>query len=175
MRRPVLLPFLLPFLALAACGQAVPVGNSTVADEDTPDTVTPAPVAVRVGELGPNFQACSAAGSTRHLGAGETLPVRSAPFDNAPQTGAVAGGARFFICTRSLDQKWFGIVYDPAGALADRCAVADPVASPRAYGGPCASGWVSTPFVKMIAGNEPAPAEAESNRAEPLLPAAKGG
>jgi hypothetical protein len=175
MRRPAFLPFLLPMLALAACGQAVPVGNSTTAGEEAPDTVTPAPVAVRVGELGPNFEACAAAGSTRHLAAPETLPVRASPFDNAAQTGAVAAGGRFFICTRSLDQKWFGIVYDPGGALAPRCGVSDPVASPRAYAGPCASGWVSTPFVKMIAGNEPAPAEVEANRSEPRPPAAKGG
>jgi hypothetical protein len=169
MRRPVLLLF----LALAACGQAAPVGNSSVEGEDVPDTVTPAPVPVHVGELGPNFEACAAAGSTRHLASPETLPVRTAPFDNAPQTGAVAAGGRFFICTRSLDQKWFGIVYDPAGALAPRCGVSDPVASPRAYAGPCASGWVSTPFVKMIAGNEPAPPDA--NRSDPAPRAAEGG
>jgi hypothetical protein len=173
MRRPAFLPFLPALSALAACGQAVPVGNSTVAADEVPDIVTPAAVPVRVGELGPNFEACAAAGTSRHLAAAETLPVRSAPFDNAPQTGAVAAGGRFFICTRSLDQKWFGIVYDPAGALATNCAVSDPVASPRPYAGPCASGWVSTPFVKMIAGDEP-PAP-DSTRSEAAAGAAKGG
>ena len=49
--------------------------------------------------------------------AGESLPVRSAPFDNAPQTGAVPANARVFICDHSLDEKWFGIVYDKSGQL----------------------------------------------------------
>jgi hypothetical protein len=146
---------LLPLLVLAACGQGVPVGNVTNADEGGRDTAAPEPAPVRIGELGANLQACAGAGTPRHLQPGEALAVRSAPFDNAPQTGAIAAGGRFFICSRSLDQKWFGIVYDPGGALAERCAVSEPVASKRAYPGPCASGWVSTPFVKMIAGEEP--------------------
>jgi len=146
---------LLSLLTLAACGQSVPVGNVTSSDEPAPDAVAPEPAPVRIGELGASLEACAGAGTPRRLLAGETLPVRSAPFDNAPQTGTVAAGGRFFICSRSLDQKWFGIVYDPSGALAQRCAVSEPVASKRTYGGPCASGWVSSPFVKMIAGEEP--------------------
>jgi len=146
---------LLSLLTLAACGQGVPVGNVTSSDESAPDTVAPEPAPVRIGELGASLEACAGAGTPRRLQAGETLPVRSAPFDNAPQTGTVAAGGRFFICSRSLDQKWFGIVYDPSGMLARRCAVSEPVGSKRAYSGPCASGWVSSPFVKMIAGEEP--------------------
>src|SRR3569833_2844452 len=112
------LSFLL-LLALAACGTPVPDGNASLDQNlsNTSDTVTPDPVPVRVGELGPNFAACSAAGPARHLEAGGTLPVRSSPIDNAPQTGAVPTGARFFVCARSIDQKWFGIVYDQSGAL----------------------------------------------------------
>jgi hypothetical protein len=121
------------------------------------DTVTAAAKPVRVGELGPNFQACSAAGTTRALKAGEALPVRTAPFDIAADTGSVASGARFFICSRSLDQKWFGIVFDEDGALAERCGVSEPVTRRRDYDGPCRSGWVQSAFVKVIAGEGPGP------------------
>ena len=149
------LPLLTSFL-LAACGQAVPVGNSAAdANDSAPDTVTPSATPVRVGELGANFAACGAAGTTRHLETGERLPVRSAPFETAAQTGEVAAGARFFVCTRSVDQQWMGIVYDASGRLDPRCGVADPVADRRDYAGPCASGWVSTPFVRLVAGDAP--------------------
>jgi hypothetical protein len=152
------LPLLTSFL-LAACGQAVPVGNAAADANDTaPDTVTPSAAPVRIGELGANFAACGAAGTTRHLETGERLPVRSAPFETAAQTGQVAAGAEFFVCTRSVDQQWLGIVYDASGRLEARCGVGDPVADRRDYGGPCASGWVSAPFVRLVAGDAPRPA-----------------
>jgi hypothetical protein len=159
---------LLATLALACCGQPVPKGNGTAAfNEAVPDSVTPEPTPVAIGELGPNFDACAAAGTTNHVEAGAQLPVRSAPFDNAGETGRVASGARFFVCARSLDQKWLGIVYDESGDLSAHCGVSEPVASRRAYGGPCRSGWVSSVFVKLT-GGEP-PAAVDSNRAGPAL------
>jgi hypothetical protein len=156
---------LLLCLCLAGCSQAVPVGNGADNQASPPDVVTAGATAVRVGELGPNLPACSASAITRHLESGETLPVRSAPFDNADRTGAVPSGGRFFVCSRSLDQKWFGIVYDDSFALKPACGVSDPLPARRDYGGPCRSGWVSTPFVKLIAGNDrPVP---ETNQAAP--------
>jgi hypothetical protein len=164
-----------PCLALAACGDPAAVGNRAAADEAAgpeADVVTPGSRAVRIGELGANFRACSAAGTTRNLKAGEALPVRSAPFDNAAEAGSVASTARFFICTRSHDQKWFGIVYDEGGALSARCGVSEPVTRRRDYDGPCNSGWVQSAFVKVIAGDEaaPAPAAAEANDSAPAGP-----
>lgn len=159
-------------LSLAGCGQAVPNGNAALANDSAPDVVTPAPVAVRVGEMGPNFGACSAVGTTRHLEPAERLPVRASPFDNAAETGAVAAGARFFVCARSIDQKWFGIVYDENGRLDARCGVSDPLPARRDYAGPCQSGWVSTPFVKLVAGDEPAaPNQPKPNEAKAPEPA----
>jgi hypothetical protein len=159
MRRPILLLC----LCLSACGEPAIVANRTepdnaAADEADEADVPPGPRAVRIGELGANFRACGAAGTTRNLKAGEALPVRSAPFDNAGATGSVPSGARFFICTRSLDQKWFGIVFDEGGALAERCGVSEPVTRRRDYDGPCRSGWVESAFVKVVAGEEPVPA-----------------
>src|SRR5436309_3222113 len=80
--------FLSLTLAAAACGQPVPKGNGA-AEENiaVSDVVTPEPTPVAVGELGPSFDACSAAGTTSHVEAGDKLPVRAAPFDNAAETG----------------------------------------------------------------------------------------
>jgi hypothetical protein len=150
---------LLALIGLAGCGEPVAYDrNAALGNSADSDTVNPAPTAVRVGELGPSFAACSAAGTTRHVEAAAPLPVRSAPFDNAAQTGGIPPGGRFFVCTRSLDEKWFGIVYDKGGRLDESCGVSDPAPARHDYVGPCESGWVSTPFVRLVAGDEPAPA-----------------
>jgi hypothetical protein len=160
MRRPILLLC----LALSACGDPAVVANRAGEQNQIADAavVTPGSRPVRIGEYGANFRACNQAGTTRNLKAGEALPVRSAPFDNAPESGSVASGARFFICTRSHDQKWFGIVHDEDGTLAERCGVSEPVTGRRDYEGPCRSGWVQSAFVKVIAGEKPEPALAET-------------
>lgn len=166
---------LLLCLGLASCGDPVVVANRAADDdgEAASDTLTAEARPVRIGELGPNFAACGAAGTTRNLKTGEALPVRPAPFDNANESGSVPALARFFICARSLDQKWFGIVYDEDGTLAERCGVAEPVTRRRDYEGPCRSGWVQSAFVKVIAG-EPAAGPAgpvvESNGSAPAGP-----
>jgi hypothetical protein len=147
-------------LMLAGCGEPVEddhFANDSGYAQATPEAARTAAMPVRIGELGPSFEACVGAGTTRHLETGGRLPVRSAPFESAAETGAIPAGARFFLCTRSLDQKWFGVVYDEAGALAPRCGVSDPVTSRRDYAGPCRSGWVSSAFVKLIAGNDAPP------------------
>lgn len=161
---------LIPILLLAGCGDPVDVSNSavnrtatTAADEAAGEAAAVAPQArpVRIGELGANFAACAAAASTRRLKPGETLRVRAAPFENAEVTGAVAAGSRFFVCTRSHDQKWLGIVYDEAG-LAARCGVSEPVTRRRDYSGPCRSGWVESAFAKLVSGIGEAPKGAEN-------------
>ena len=140
-------------LLVVGCGE--PVKNDHFA-EDTGDepaasaTMRPVAVPVRVGELGPSFPACSAVGTTRNLSAGETLPVRTAPFDIADEAGRIAAGSSFFVCTRSHDQKWLGIAFDEAG-LAERCGATTPLPARRNYEGPCRSGWVSAPFAKLSA------------------------
>jgi hypothetical protein len=156
---------LIACLVLSACGEPVqeaPPSNEAEPERGPAPSVVTEGQPVRVGELGANFDACNAAGTTRHVAAGQTLAVRSAPFDSAAESGSVPAGSRFFVCTRSLDQKWFGIVYDEAGRLDEACGVARPVASRRNYEGPCRSGWVSSAFVKLISGVEPAPAAARA-------------
>ena len=150
-----ILPLLI--LALGACGEGVKddhFANDVKAERTEPPASQPSAVPVRVGELGPNFNACNLAGTTRSLdaAAGDRLEVKAAPFEAAAETGAVAAGTRFFICTRSHDQRWLGIIYEEAGTLSAACEVSRPVASRRPYEGPCRSGWVSSAFVKQIAG-----------------------
>jgi hypothetical protein len=160
----------LPFLALALVSCGEPVQDNHFANDVASERIPSPPVAteavpVRIGDLGANFDACAAAGTTRHLTADKRLPVRAAAFDTAAETGSLAAGSRFFICTRSHDQKWFGIVYDEDGTLAERCGVSAPVTPRRDYTGPCRSGWVSSAFVRLIAGVDvPTPAgQAEAN------------
>ena len=162
-------PFLL-FLPLAACGE--PVRDDHFANDSAAKRIpSPAVISegrpVRVGELGASFDACTAAGTTRRLASGGALPVRAAPFDSAAETGSIPAGGRFFICTRSLDQKWFGIVYDPSGRLEEGCGVSRPVTPRRDYAGPCRSGWVATPFVKLISGIDQVPTPAAAPESEP--------
>jgi hypothetical protein len=170
MRRALLASLGFAFL-LASCGEAVRSdGNADSADseDNIADAVTDGTMAVRIGELGPSFKACVTDGTTRNVEPGETLPVRAAPFDGAAGTGAIAAGGRFFVCSRSLDQKWFGIVYDDqAAALPARCGVSEPAAARRDYDGPCRSGWVSSALVKLVAGlDQPPP----PNQSAPLPP-----
>jgi hypothetical protein len=147
----------LALLALSACGEPVRDDHYTNGAEPV-DAPAAAPMkqvrAVRVGELGASFDACGGAGTTRNLDPGQSLAVRAAPFDSAAENGAVPSGTRFFVCNRSLDQKWLGIVYDENGTLAERCGVSSPATRPHDYDGPCRSGWVASAFVRLIAGGE---------------------
>ena len=103
---------------------------------------------------------------------GESLTVRSSPFDSGSEIGAVPQGARFFVCTRSHDQKWLGIVYAEEGTLAERCGVAEPLARRRDYEGPCRSGWVQSAFVKLVAGETEALPQNQPDAQEPANAAA---
>ncbi len=113
--------------------------------------MVPPPVPVRIGELGPSFDACGTLGTTRNIAPDAVLPARNAPFEAAQEAGGVRSGTRFFVCARSHDQKWLGVVWAPEGDPAG-CGVTSPVASRRDYGGPCPSGWVQAAFVKLVAG-----------------------
>ncbi len=142
----------LPFL-LASCGEAIEdnhfANDMELARPENAPVTPPAPV--KIGELGSNFPACNGIGTTRNLQAGQQLPLRAAPFENAEQIGSVPASSRFFICSRSIDQKWLGIVFGDNGAE-EACEVSAPVARRTDYSGPCRSGWVASPFVKWISG-----------------------
>ena len=144
-------------LALAGCGESVKddhFARELKTERMEPDPANPGTVPVRIGELGANFNACNAAGTSRRLdpAAGERIQVRAAPFDAAEEIGSIPAGARFFICSRSHDQRWLGVVYEESGTLAPACGVSRPAPEKGNYQGPCRSGWVSAAVVKQIAG-----------------------
>lgn len=140
------------------------------------DAAQPSPTAraVNIGEGGTRFAACQGRGRVGNLRGG-TLPLRDAPFDDAKQIGELTEDTHVFICTRSLDQQWLGVVVasedgmkpvdapiaagesaEPApdaAAPASRidCGVTAPVRGKRPYAGPCQSGWVENTFVAVVA------------------------
>lgn len=170
--KPLLLPLLLASLTMAGCADPEPTrqrapGGQAAGERLGPSDVSPTARPVTVGEGGPRFAACQGRGLVGGLRGGE-LAVREAPFDSAKQTGVLQDGAHVFVCTRSLDQQWLGVVIggvpprlvseepagqapaQPAPTIAD-CGVTTPARSKRAYTGPCPSGWVESTFVAAVA------------------------
>ena len=165
----ILLAASLLCLATTACSESTKVSDDlreSSANLENPtgrtERVEAGPTAkpVRIGEGGPRFDACQSVGEVGRYDNG-ALPVLSAPFDAAEKTDSLAPGQRVYICTRSIDQQWFGIVYDKAppaedGASGPRgpgdCGVSSPVRAKRNYDGPCASGWVESIYVVLVAG-----------------------
>lgn len=156
-------------LMLAACSDSREVldelPNSSLADRPNapaPETRMDTPLArpVIIGEDGPRMDACGTLGQVTRGGAGG-LPLRAAPFGDAKIVAQLAVGQRAFVCTRSIDQKWLGVVLLPEAAPdlapdnaaeAPDCGVTAPVERKQAYDGPCVSGWVSSAIVRLIAG-----------------------
>lgn len=151
-------------LATTACSESTEVSDdlpesSSYLENPTGRTervVTgPSAKPVRIGEGGPRFDACQSVGEVgRHISG--SLPVLSAPFDAGEKIDSLSAGQMVHICTRSIDQQWFGIVYDTTPDPADRgavdCGVSSPVRAKRNYEGPCKSGWVESTYVVLVAG-----------------------
>jgi hypothetical protein len=144
-----------PVVLLAACGDpekideespaAQPAGERLGAPDDTPPARP-----VTIGEGGPRFDACQAMGQISGTGA-RGLALRDAPYDRATQTDTLLENSRVFICTRTIDQQWLGVVIPTADESVD-CGVLSPVRRKQQYDGPCQSGWVEANFVKLVAG-----------------------
>lgn len=141
-------------------GQAA--GERLESSENSP-TARP----VTIGEGGARFAACQGRGRVGGL-RGNLLPLREAPFDSAKAIGALSNDTDLYICTRSLDQQWLGVVIGaadtvppenpptvsddaPVAAPMVDCGVTSPVRSERPYDGPCLSGWVENTFVVSVA------------------------
>lgn len=152
-------------LMLAACSKSSDVleelPNSSLAGaprEEVPETRLESRLVrpVTIGEDGPRLDACGAMGQAVRVGAGGAA-VRAAPFSDAGEVARMAEGSRAWVCTRSLDQKWLGVVLVPdppadnAAAPVD-CGVSGPVDRKQPYDGPCPSGWVSSAAMRLIAG-----------------------
>lgn len=155
---------ILALLLLSACSRSSEVAdelpNSSLAGaprEAMPETRMESTLArpVTIGEDGPRLDACGAVGRATRAGV-QGLSVRSAPFAEAKEVARLVDDARIHVCTRSIDQKWLGVVIPPpvpeGGEPAVDCGVTSPVDRKQAYSGPCASGWVSSAYVRLVAG-----------------------
>jgi len=148
---------LLLLLALSACGERVArneTGGATTPPyvrAETNSLLAEAVQPVRVGELGPNFSACAARGAVRDRPGAASVVIRAAPFEATREVDRLPAGAEFFVCSRTHDQRWFGIVYDQGGDEM-RCNVTAAATRRRAYPGPCDSGWVASAQVRLISG-----------------------
>lgn len=157
---------LAPLMLLAACSDSSNVleelPNSSIAGaprEAMPETRIEAGLVrpVTIGEDGPRLDACGTMGQVVRVGA-NGLAVRTAPFADAREIGRLAEGDRAWVCTRSLDQKWLGVVVVPSvgqqadNSVAPDCGVSQPADRKQAYDGPCDSGWVSSASIRLIAG-----------------------
>ncbi len=145
-------------LILAGCARQSPAGNdSTVAISDA--ALSPGISPVRIGNTGAGFAACGTTGVVVNLSPGGVsyLPLRAAPFAEAQEIARLGNGAPLYLCSRSIDQKWQGVVVPPdtgpdaapAATPDTDCGVSAPVAAPTAYAGPCRSGWVASDFVRI--------------------------
>jgi hypothetical protein len=79
------------------------------------------------------------------------LSLRSAPSPRGRDLARLRPGQMVWDCDKSRDGTWIGVVYSPPGKDLD-CGVGTPIARPRPYRGPCASGWVSGKFLELVAG-----------------------
>jgi hypothetical protein len=160
-------------LLVSGCGDRVPRdqagGGSTTPPidrgADDPTVLGNVVQPVRVGELGPSFAACAARGETRARAV--PVPVRAGPFEAGETIDRLGEGAEFFICSRTLDQRWFGIVYDEGGRASTRCGVDRPSTQRRPYQGPCVAGWVPSEMTALVSG-EPHQMQAPANEAAPV-------
>lgn len=143
-------------LVPTACSRPDRVGESAVSNDTTAEAVRLAPGArsVTIGEGGPGLAACGARAHVVNLSAdGQPyLPVRAAPFTEADEVARLSNGARLFVCTRSIDQAWRGVVIPPAYQPNADCGVSAAVASVQPYTGPCKSGWVASDYLELSAG-----------------------
>jgi hypothetical protein len=156
---------LILFLLLPACSKTNDIyeelPNSSLAGaprDDMPESRMDAPLArpVTIGEDGPRLDACGVLGQVTRPGSGG-LALRAAPFTDSKELARLGEGQKAWICTRSLDQKWLGVVVQPApvaanAARAPDCGVSSPVERRQPYTGPCPSGWVSSAYIRLIAG-----------------------
>jgi hypothetical protein len=151
---------ILACLLLAACGERAATNDSAQGSTTPPyiraetenSLLSSMVQPVRIGELGPNFAACNARGATRDRNPAAPIPVRAAPYEESEPIAGLGPDAQFFICSRTNDQRWFGIVYDEGGEASERCGVSAPVSGRRIYRGPCAAGWVASASVRLVSG-----------------------
>ena len=110
--------------------------------------------AVRIGTEGPREYACKAVAVVANLAQtgvdNDFLSVRQAPTTRGTQIDKLGTGHPVILCDQNESGSWLGVVYQNDGLPpGDRCGVIAPVASARAYDGPCQSGWVYSRYIEV--------------------------
>jgi len=108
---------------------------------------------VTIGLEGPGSDACGAVGRVSGLTPlGEiSLPVHERPTSRSGILDRLAPRMLVWLC--EAEGEWQGVVF-PSGEFQELgdCRVGSPVAAPRAYDGPCRSGWVLGKNLELVAG-----------------------
>lgn len=78
------------------------------------------------------------------------LAVRAGANANSKMLDKLPEGKQVHICSSSPDGKWLGIVYSRKKGT--DCGVSSPITPAQPYKSKCKSGWVSTRWIKVIAG-----------------------
>jgi len=129
--------------ALLAAGLASAVAAAAIAaGPDRP---------VRIGTAAADLDACLSQSEVSGLNprGDNYLTVRAGPGRDARDIGRLGPGHIVNVCEQR--NGWLGVVFGPAGRQED-CGVGSPVPRPRAYDGPCHSGWVAARYVRVVAG-----------------------
>ena len=102
-------------------------------------------VSVTIGSHGPDTDACPSFGELT-----ARTVVRARPDSGSATAVELNGGSMVHVCGTTKDGKWTSVVI----ALDARidCKVSTPVPRPQFYRGPCASGWIPTSAIKIVAG-----------------------
>ncbi len=89
---------------------------------------------------------------------GNYLTVRASPTSAGTAVAKLGPYHQFWLCDSTPSGAWTGIVFDPGfdpdtdGDGPADCGVGSSLATRQEYAGPCASGWVATRYVELIAG-----------------------
>ena len=102
-------------------------------------------VPVTIGTEGPEIDACPSIGELKKL-----TVVHKGPTSGFAETTRLNAGSQVHVCGQTKNGRWTSVVVALDGVR--DCKVSSPVAKPQFYRGPCASGWVPTVNVRVIAG-----------------------
>jgi len=107
---------------------------------------------VRIGTVAPDLDACLSQGEVTGLNprGDNYLTVRAGPGRDARDIGRLGPGHIVNVCEER--GEWLGIVFGPAGRPEEDCGVGSNIPRPRAYDGPCHSGWVAARYIRIVAG-----------------------
>lgn len=81
---------------------------------------------------------------------GTRLNLRAGPGLSHPVIARLEDGQRVSVCQRR--DGWVGVLVQRDGPGPRDCQVSDAGAKPVPYSGPCASGWISRKYLRILAG-----------------------